>query len=146
MKSAIGKSLLLYLIGFSITALIYYSADSHYAHGPNLYHLTFALTIFIGTIWLIVATIIYLRKANKNMLGHILVNGIVTISFIAYTWILVHPEPLPEPGELDRDQLSIARKGDSTLIFHNENLIYLKVADSVHMDDRDSTMMGIDLE
>lgn len=80
------------------------------------------------------------------MLGYIYVNGIAAISFIVYMWILLHPEPLPEPGELDQDQLYIARTGDSVLIFHNENLIYLKVVDSVYMDFRDSTMMSIDLE
>lgn len=146
MKSAIIKSLILYVIGFSITAFIYYSADSHYAHGPNLYHLTFVLTIFIGTIWLVVATIIYFTKENRKMLGHILVNGIATASFIVYMWIILQPDPLPEPTDLDQDQLSVARTGDSTFIFHNENLVYLKVADSVYIDFRDSTMMAIDLD
>jgi len=146
MISAIGKSLILYVIGFSITAIIYYSADNHYAHGPNLYHLTFALTIFIGTIWLIVATIIYYIKRNRNMLGYILVNGIATISFVVYLWIILHPEPLPEPSDIQEDQLSVARIGASTLIFNNECLIYLKVKDSVHLDLRDSTMMSIDLD
>ena len=146
MKSAIIKSLFLYVIGFSFTALIYYSMDSHYAHGPNLYHLTFVLTICIGTIWLVVATIIYFTKKNQKMLGHILVNGIATASFIVYMWIILHPDPLPEPTDLDQDQLSVARTGDSILIFHNENLIYLKIADSVYIDFRDSTMMAIDLE
>jgi hypothetical protein len=146
MKSAIIKSLLLYIIGFSITALIYYSADSHYTHGPNLYHLTFVLTILIGTIWLIVATIIYFSKSNKNMIGHMLVNGIATISFVVFMWVLLHPEPLPEPAELDKDELSVARTGDSTLIFHNEHLIYLKVGDSVYLDLKDSTLNSMDFD
>lgn len=88
MKSAMLKSLILYVIGFSITALIYYSADSHYAHGPNLYHLTFLLTIFIGTIWFVAATIIYFTKKDRKMLGHILINGIATVSFILYLYSL----------------------------------------------------------
>ena len=80
------------------------------------------------------------------MLGHILVNGIATISFIILMWILLRPEPMLEPMDVNSDQLLVSRSGDSTLIFHNENIIFIKVKDSVYLDLRDSTMMNIDLE
>jgi len=146
MKSAIIKSLLLYVVGFSITVLIYYTTDNPYAHGPNFYHITFILTICIGAVWLIIATIIYINKANRDMLGHIYVNGIAVISFVVYLWMLLHPKPLPGPEELDGDEVQIGKTGDSTFIYLNEGIIYLKVADSVHLDLRDSTMMSIDLD
>ena len=87
MKSGIIRSLLLYVIGFSVSAFVYYSSGRPYAHGPNLHFLIFLLTFLIGVIWLIAATIRYFIKPGKVTLGYILINGIATLAFVIYAWL-----------------------------------------------------------
>lgn len=139
MKNSIIKVVLLYVIGFTVTAAIYYSTDNHYAHGPNLYHITYVLTVLIGIIWFIVAGIRYLTYRDKDLLGYVYTNATLIIAAVIYVWILINLPaeeyigPLPEPHEYE----NYVQSGDSTLVYNfNYKLIYLKVGDSVHLDKR----------
>jgi hypothetical protein len=90
MKNAIIKTLIYYFIGFAITLAIYLSTDNHYAHGPNLYHLTFLLTVLFGAIWFVIVTIRFFIDRDKELLGYIYVNGIVTIGFVVFILIVMY--------------------------------------------------------
>ena len=89
MKLTILKPLMLYVIGFSVTAFIYFTTEHSAVQGLSLYDLTFALTMLTGVIWLIVAMVSYNLKSKAHMRDHILVHSLAAVSFVIYLCIQV---------------------------------------------------------
>lgn len=147
MKAAIIKSLFFYVIAFSITAVLYFSGEFNYAHGPTLYHLTYLVTVLIGVIWLLISAFIYFNKNIKHMLGYIYVNSIVTIAAVIYIFILLRP-PSGDTEEFKNAEeiLEVLNIGDTSMLLYNSNIIYLQINDSVHLDLRDSAFYELDIE
>jgi hypothetical protein len=47
---------------------------------------------------------------------------------------------------IEADELMVAKTGDSTMMYLNENLVFLKIEDAVHLDLRDAAMKKVDLK
>lgn len=136
MKKGILKPLLLYAIGFTLAGISYKTIGHSYIHAPGVHHLILFLTIATGLIWNILSMgTFFFRRKTKELKWVILTHSTLLLGCFLYIVIPIY---------LDSDKKTINSsntvqtliKGDTTKIYHNDNLIYIKVRDSVLLDLR----------
>ncbi len=132
MKSGILKTLLFYGIGFGISGISYAIIGHPYIHAPGVHHLILSLTLVIGLIWTLSSIgIFFFKRKTQKLKGIILTNSIIII--LCYLYVSI---PLYLNRPIQSDSIETAVKGDTTKIYHNNNLIYIKVKDSILLDLR----------
>ena len=136
LRKGILKTLLFYGIGFGIAGISYAIIGNPYIHAPGVHDLILFLTLVIGLIWTLISIGFFFFKAKTGKLkGIIISNSLIIISCFLY---------VATPIYLDSNKKTIVKsdlvrtetKGDTTELYHNDNLIYIKVKDSVILDLR----------
>lgn len=136
MKSGIIKTLLFYGIGFGIAGIVYAIIGNPYIHAPGIHHLILFLTLVIGLIWTLISTGIFFFNAKSEKLkGIIISNSLIIIGCFLYVGIPIYLDS-NEKTFIESDFVRTEIKGDTTELYHNNNLIYIKVKDSVILDLR----------
>ena len=136
MKKGILKTLLFYGIGFGIAGIAYAIIGNPYIHAPGIHHLILFLTLIIGVIWTLISLVIYFFKVKTEKLkGIIISNSLVIISCFLIVAIPIYLDS-NEKTFIESDFVRTEIKGDTTKLYHNNNLIYFKVKDSVILDLR----------
>jgi hypothetical protein len=136
------RAVVYYLIGFSITWLVYKLSSTPYAHGPNLYHLVGLLVLFIGLI-LAVLAITSLNK-KQGHIGALLIHVLVIGGFILRFVYEVNKESTVDVTTKSEDILTINKdtinKTGSVINGAGDTIFYTK-NDSVLIDriNADST-------
>jgi hypothetical protein len=135
-----GDVLLFYIIGLFLAALSYFIAGHEYAHAPALYHFVILLTFAIGLIWAIGSILKYIiGSATWRTKGVIFANTIALLIFVAVIYTIVHEETEPdrEPGR----EITVSTNGDTTTVYHYQNIVFMKVKDSVLLNFIDSAKL-----
>ncbi|WP_203256762.1 hypothetical protein [Hyunsoonleella ulvae] len=136
MEKGILQSLLFYGIGFGIAGIAYAIIGNPYIHAPGIHHLILFLTLVIGLIWNFISIGTFFFKAKTEKLkGIIISNSLIIISCFLYVAIPIYLES-NEKTFIESDFVRTEIKGDTTKLYHNDNLIYIKVKDSVILDLR----------
>ncbi|AUC79950.1 hypothetical protein CW736_11505 [Nonlabens sp. MB-3u-79] len=136
MKIGIVRALIFYGIGFGIAGIVYLIIGHPYIHAPGIHHFILLLTVLIGLIWTIISLAIYFfKEKTKTLSGFILTNLIIIIGCALYIEAPLYLDSKKKnnvPTEFIKTEVT----GDTTKIYHNENLIFIKVKDSVLLDLR----------
>ncbi|WP_299315999.1 hypothetical protein [uncultured Aquimarina sp.] len=136
MKTGILKTLLFYGIGFGIAGIAYAIIGNPYIHAPGVHHLILFLTLVIGIIWVLISIGFFFFKAKTDKLkGIIITNSIIILSCFLYVAIPIYLDST-EKTFIESDFVRTEIKGDTTKLYHNNNLIFIKVKDSVILDLR----------
>lgn len=141
MKEEFKRSIYFYLIAYSLAGLTYWKTADDYVHGPGFFIILIFLIAIIGAIWLAVAIVLSVIGHKYKNSADIIVNGINTIGIVLTILIVFQREPKSEIHNKNSDEWRVEQNGDSSVLYHNDNLIYLRVADSVYMDFRDSDLI-----
>ena len=136
MKKGILKTLLFYGIGFGIAGIAYSIIGNPYIHAPGVHHLILFLTLVIGLIWTLISIgIFFFKTKTEKLKGIIISNSLIIISCFLYVAIPIYIDS-NEKTFIESDFVRTEIKGDTTELYHNDNLIYIKVKDSVILDLR----------
>ena len=136
MKTGIIRTLLFYGIGFGIAGISYTIIGHPYIHAPGVHHLILFLTLLIGLIWTLYSLGVFFFKTNtKKLKGIIITNSIVIVSSFLYVAIPIYLSST-EKTFIGSDVVRTEVKGDTTELYHNDNLIFIKDKDSVILDLR----------
>ncbi len=136
MKKGILKALLFYGIGFGIAGIAYAVIGNPYIHAPGIHHLILFLTLIIGLIWTLTSIVFFFFKAKTDKLkGVIITNSFIIICCFLYVAIPIYLDS-NKKTLIEPDFIHSEIKGDTTELYHNNNLIYIKVKDSVILDLR----------
>ena len=136
MKKGILKTLLFYLIGFGIAGIAYTIIENPYTRAPRVHHLILFLTLVIGLNWTLGSCWIFFFKAKTDKLkGIILTNSLIIMSCFLYVTIPIYLDPTKKTL-IESDIIRTEIKEDTTKLYHNDNLIFIKVKDSVILDLR----------
>jgi hypothetical protein len=136
------RAVVYYLIGFSITWLVYKLSGTTYAHGPNLYHLVGLLVLFIGLVLAIVA----ITSLNKKQghIGALLIHVLVIGGFIVMFVYKVNKESTADTLTKPEDILTINKDtsnnsgsvingaGDTLFYEKNDSIFINKINDSTN--------------
>ena len=114
--------------------IIYFSFGHEYIHAPAPYQFVIFLVCTAGTAWFLISGVLYMIRKTDSQLGYLIVSGINTLIFVGGMYLLLYPPFNTESTEELSDEISIEHRGDSTLMFHNSNLIYVEIGDSVILD------------
>ena len=136
MKKGILRTLLFYGIGFGIAGISYVTIGHPYIHAPGVHHLILFLTLIIGIIWTLTSIGVFIFKSKTDKLkGIIIANSIIILSCFLYVAIPIYLDST-EKTFIESDFVRTEVKGDTTKLYHNNNLIFIKVKDSVILDLR----------
>ncbi|NEV95094.1 hypothetical protein G3567_13210 [Psychroflexus sp. YR1-1] len=136
MKKGILKTLLFYGIGFGVAGIIYVIIGNPYIHAPGIHHLILFLTLAVGLIWTLISIRIFFFKAKTEKLkGIIILNSLIIISCFLYVAIPIYLDSNKKTF-IESDFVRTEIKGDTTKLYHDDNLIYIKAKDSVILDLR----------
>jgi hypothetical protein len=136
MKNGILKTLLFYGIGFGIAGIAYAIIGNPYIHAPGIHHLILFLTLVIGLTWTLISVgIFFFKTKTEKLRGIIVSNSLIIISCFLYVAIPIYLDS-NEKTFIESDFVRTEIKGDTTELYHNDNLIYIKVKDSVILDLR----------
>ena len=136
MKKGILKTLLFYGIGFGVAGIAYAIIGNPYIHAPGVHHLILFLTLVIGLFWTLSSCgIFFFKVKTDNLKGIIFTNSLIIVSCFLYVSIPIYFDST-EKAFIESDFVRTEIKGDTTELYHNDNLIFIKVKDSVILDLR----------
>ncbi|MEE9408232.1 MAG: hypothetical protein V3V28_09170 [Polaribacter sp.] len=137
MKKGILLALSIYFIGFGVAWLIYMIFGHPYIHAPGFHHLMILLTFIVGVIWTI-GTILqfFLTERPKKLKGFIITNLFIITCFILYiSYTLKDINKIDVTEKNEKNEISTEIKGDTIRIYHNSKVVYLKIKDSVLIEN-----------
>lgn len=133
-----------YAAGGLVAALFYRTYGQPYIHAPGPHHFILFFTVAGGILWTIIAAIKALIGSRSSTLKGILVtHAVVLLSVAVYVYIIFDKEEDVVPKRTNK--VVMKRDGDTTTLYHDRNLLYMKVRDSVLFNAIDSTNMPSDL-
>ncbi|WP_412986065.1 hypothetical protein [Pontimicrobium sp. IMCC45349] len=135
MKKGIFEALLFYFLGFGIAITTYLIYGHPYIHAPGIHHFIILITLIIGFIWMIISLLFVVIKKNSKHKGMLTVHFTILFSCFLYFYFSIKPFSKKE-SITESNSVKTIKKKDSILIYHNSNLVFLKVKDSVHLDLR----------
>jgi hypothetical protein len=136
MKSGIIRSLIFFGIGFGIAGIAYAIIGNPYIHAPGVHHIILLLTLVTGLIWTLISLVSFIFKSkSKKLKGTIITNILVILSCFLYVAIPIYLDST-EKTFIESDIIRTEVKGDTTELYHNDNLIFIKVKDSIILDLR----------
>ncbi|WP_242928506.1 hypothetical protein [Pontibacter vulgaris] len=133
-KGALHASLL-YLIGFGLAAVAYFSFNEAYTHGPGLSHIIVIITVLIGLFKLIPNVFKYITKSPDQLSkGAFMVHGIVAGGLLLWFLILYYEIRNPKDDIVVRGEYLIT-SGDTIIIAdENGDTSYLRIGDKTIID------------
>lgn len=139
MTKGIVYTSIYYASGLSAAGLSYLIIGHPYIHAPGVHHIILFLTFIGGAAWLILAAIRYLIvKRSSFLAGVIAGNAVVIAAFVVVVWYEISRSERAIAGTDRDDQISMSIAGDTTMYYHNDNIIYMKVGDTVLLNFIDS--------
>ena len=126
-------AILYYASGLGLAALVYAIVGHPYIHAPGLHHWLIFLTFGGGFIWTLAASVKYfLGTRNGKLRGIMSGNVVAVLSFALWFYSVVYQDNghLPE----EQDEISMSQNGDTTILYYNDNIVYMKVRDSVFLN------------
>ncbi len=136
MKKGVLKTLLFYAIGFGIAGISYLTIGHPYIHAPAIHHIIIFLTLVIGIIGTLISLLLYLFKTKTPLLKGILITNSIIITACFLFIVLLVQLYKREDKPIVSEQVFSEVKGDTTRMYHNNNLIFIKVKDSILLDLR----------
>jgi hypothetical protein len=135
MRIGIFQALIFYAFGLSMAGLAYLIIGNPYIHAPGIHHVILIGTLLIGLIWTLISLgIFFFKNKTKKLIGVIVTNLVITVGFALYAILPKYLNYKPNPTSKESVKTEIHR--DTTKIYHDENLVFLKVKDSVILDLR----------
>jgi uncharacterized membrane protein YeiB len=136
LKEGIIKAFLIYLIGFGLAWFVYSIYGHPYIHAPGFHHLIIFFTLIIGLFITIGAILFFfLKKKSSRLKVFIITNLIILFSFVFYFYnLIVYKEKDNTFKEESKNEIITESNGDTTYVYQNKNIVYLKVKDSVLID------------
>jgi hypothetical protein len=135
--SGVLYALVFYAAGFSLAGISYLIISHPYIHAPGMHHLILLGTFAGGLGWIIGAGIKALKGLRSSRLrGILLTNAVVILGFLGFLYNMSRPdhETVHEEGV----ELNMTHHGDTAIISDGDNIIYMRVGDSVLMNLFDS--------
>jgi len=133
MKQGIIKALLIYVFGFGLAWLIYSIFGHPYIHAPGFHHFIIFFTLIVGIIWTIIAILnFYIKRKTQKLKSFIITNLIVIIGLISsFIYDMKDYNNVEFESKPPKNQIISETKGDTTNVFHNGNIVFIKVKDSI---------------
>ncbi|WP_034894732.1 hypothetical protein [Gillisia sp. Hel_I_29] len=136
MKKGILKTLLFYVIGFGLAGIAYLIIGNPYIHAPGIHHLILFLTLVVGLIWMLISLGKFIfQKKTLNLKGIIITNSVIIIGSFLCVTIPIYLDQNSEE-KIQSDFVRTEKVGNTIKMYHNDNLIFIKVKDSVLLDLR----------
>lgn len=130
-------TLIYYAAGLGLAALAYAVVGHPYIHAPGLHHWLIFLTFAGSFTWTLAALVKYISGTRTAKLkGILLTNALAVVSFILVIYTILREEG--EGVTEVREEISMSKNGDTTILYHNDNIIHMKVRDSVLLNFIDS--------
>jgi len=131
-------TILYYLIGLLTSYIIYLIFGWEYIHSPGFHHLTFLLFLIGGFIWSLINIILFFKKKasfyKESLIVHSVIFGGILIWIIA-AFISVESS-MQNPTEENANSMILINRNDTSLLINEKkDTIYLKVNDSVYIDN-----------
>jgi hypothetical protein len=131
-------TILYYLIGLLTSYIIYLIFGWEYIHSPGFHHLTFLLFLIIGFIWSLINIILFFKKKasfyKESLIVHSVIFGGILIWIIA-AFISVESS-MQNPTEENANSMILINRNDTSLLINEKkDTIYLKVNDSIYIDN-----------
>ncbi len=136
MKRGVLKTLLFYSIGFGLAGLSYAIIGNSYIHALGIHHIILFLTLVCGLVWTLTSIgIFFFNTKTDKLKGIIMTNSIIILSCFLYVSIPIYLDA-SEKTTITSDFIRTEVKVDTTELYNNNNLIFIKVKDSVILDLR----------
>ena len=136
MKIGILKTILFYGIGFGIAGISYLIFGHPYIHAPGAHHFIMFFTLVIGIIWTLASFGVFIFKTKTDKLkGIVITNSIIILSCFLYVLVPFYLDSKKKTF-IESETVHTEVKGDTTELYHNDKLIFIKVKDSVILDLR----------
>ena len=134
MEKGILQALLIYFIGFGTAWLIYLIYGHPYIHAPGFHHLMIGLTLFVGFFWMLSAIFYFFFKKKSTKLKSFIISNLIIlfcfIFYLTYTLLEVNNNDRLKDNH-SKNEIKMESKGDTTYVYHNKNIVYIKVKDSI---------------
>ena len=126
-----------YIVGLGLAGLSYNIIGHPYAHAPGLHHLILLMTFAGGILWTIGAALKHFTIASSWTLKGILFTNIFAIAVFA---AILYSELSSEETSTasSEEEISMSKNGDTTVLYYNDNIIYVQIGDSVQLNFIDS--------
>jgi len=97
----------------------------------------------VGFLWLLIAAIQYFTgHRTKNIKGTILTNLVMCLGFILFMAYIIRDASDDSEVEENANKITIEESGDTTTIYHDGSIVYMKVKDSALLNFIDSTKIN----
>src|SRR5687767_13299178 len=131
MSKGIIYTVIYYLIGALITGIVYTIFGQGYAHAPGPHYMVIFFTLVGGVLWTMGSTYKFFFHDKSNVAKGIIVSNLfVIVCSIAFIYYIINSDNdssynLNGPAE----NIQADRHGDTTIIHHNGNIIYIRIKD-----------------
>ncbi|NEU08179.1 hypothetical protein GZH53_07635 [Flavihumibacter sp. R14] len=144
MHTGFLRSILYYVIGLGLAGLSYLTVGHEYIHAPGLHHVIIFLTFIGGFLWLAGVTIRYFGGQRTEILkGIIFANLFMSVGFALFMVYIINDSTGDSGFEGNAGNIRIEKSGDTTSMYHDGSIIYIKVKDSVLINLVDSTKIEL---
>lgn len=140
--SGVLYALVFYTAGFSLAGISYLIIGHPYGHAPGMHHLILFSTFVGGLCWTIGAAIkAFTGRRSQRLRGILLTNTLAVLGFVGFFYDITRPDH--ETVQEESVDLNMTHHGDTAIVFHGDNIIYLRVKDSVLINYFDSVRVEV---
>jgi len=146
MIKGIIRTLIYYAISAAIAGVLYLIFGQGYAHAPGPHYLVIFFAFVGGMGWAAFSILrFFTQTKSEELKGAIFSNLIVIFGFISFIYYSQYRYSKSFDGYKSDQPILLETEvhGDTTIIRHHENIVYISVKDSVHLNFIDSAKVGL---
>lgn len=132
----IVSALAYYAAGALLAFIVYKIAGLSYPHAPALYQIVLFALWLGGCAWALFSII------NRFLGKHVAYNrgaALAHIVICSAAFVVVYPDirvaNREEAGGVNQNSITTKFSGDTTIVRHQGNIVYIKIGDSVYLDE-----------
>lgn len=125
-----------YAAGALLAFIVYLVLGRSYQHAPALHHIILFALWLGGCAWALFSIIN--RFLGKNVAynrGAALAHIVVCSAAFVVVYQDIRLEEREEAGGINQSSITTEFSGDTTIVRHHGNIVYIKIGDSVYIDE-----------